>query len=170
MVRLKHRYLLLQILYPDGPSTLPGSLSFNGPTNDALTPRNLSNLIRENIADLFGDYGSGLTAASLQVKYLSTPTSTAIVRVTRAHYRLAWAACTAITHVPDGGRTKRECVVKVVRVSGTIRKAELEAVRRAKEAIEGAKRNGIERPLTSSGAGNATGIVSDDDGSDSDQG
>ena len=30
MVRLKHRYLLLQILYPDSQAALPGSLARGG--------------------------------------------------------------------------------------------------------------------------------------------
>ncbi|GAM85878.1 hypothetical protein ANO11243_038880 [Dothideomycetidae sp. 11243] len=135
MVRLKHRYLLLQILYPDSPQSLPGSLVFHSPSSDTLTAASLAKTIRESVVELFGDYGAGMTSFSLVVKYLSTPTSTAIVRVTRAHYRLVWAACSSLTHIPDRGRQGMECVIRVVRVSGSIRKAELEAVRRAKEAI-----------------------------------
>ena len=70
---------------------------------------------------------------SCLVKYLSPATSTFILRVSRAHYRIAWAALSLMTQVPvkDG----RNCVFRVVRVSGTIRKAEEEAIRRARELI-----------------------------------
>jgi ribonuclease P/MRP protein subunit POP5 len=67
------------------------------------------------------------------VKYLSLATSTFILRVSRAYYRIAWAALSLMTQIPvkDG----RNCVFRVVRVSGTIRKAEEEAIRRARELI-----------------------------------
>lgn len=140
MVRLKHRYLLLQILYPAETSSLPGSITFHTPSSDSLTAGILTRTLRDTVSDQFGDYGAGLANPSIAVKYFSAPTSTAIVRANRAHYRLVWAACSALTHVPEKGGRKRECVIKVVRVSGTIRKAELEAVRRAKEAIRAAQR------------------------------
>lgn len=77
MVRIKHRYLLIDILYPDGPSTTsskrgssaittyPSSssqnqlLQFHGPTSDLLTPSLLAKLLREQVAELFGDWGVG---------------------------------------------------------------------------------------------------------------
>ena len=67
------------------------------------------------------------------VKYLSPATSTFILRVSRAYYRMAWAALSLMTQIPvkDG----RNCVFRVMRVSGTIRKAEEEAIRRARELI-----------------------------------
>ncbi|KAF2152457.1 hypothetical protein K461DRAFT_278685 [Myriangium duriaei CBS 260.36] len=142
MVRLKHRYLLLQILYLDGSSSLPGSLAFHSPSSDTLTASILARTIRDSVAEQFGDYGAGLTSASLQVKYFSNPTSTAILRVSRAHHRLVWAACTTLTHLPDRAKSRRECVIRVLRVSGTIKKAELEAVKRAKQVIETARRAG----------------------------
>ena len=73
MVRIKQRYLLLDILYPDPsswPSPPPGTttsepdqsqahLRIHAPTADTLTPGLLSKLIREKVADLFGDWGIG---------------------------------------------------------------------------------------------------------------
>ena len=161
MVRLKHRYLLVNILYPDSAPTtkqtstkdVPELVQFNRPTSDALTSALLARTIRDNIAELFGDYGSGVVAGSLvgifshilraasrivsltyrTVKYLSPATSTAIIRVTRAHYRLVWAALTYINRLPRP--VDEPCVFQVVRVSGTIRKSEEEAIRRAKASI-----------------------------------
>jgi ribonuclease P/MRP protein subunit POP5 len=68
------------------------------------------------------------------VKYFSPATSTGIVRVGREHYRLVWAALTYVREIKG-----RPCVLRVVHVSGTIKKAELEAVRRAKADIGAAE-------------------------------
>jgi ribonuclease P/MRP protein subunit POP5 len=70
---------------------------------------------------------------SLPVKYLSLATSTIILKCHREHYRMLWAALTLMDHVPvkDG----RPCMFRVVRVSGTIRKAEEEAIRQARALI-----------------------------------
>ncbi|RDL39827.1 Uncharacterized protein BP5553_04167 [Venustampulla echinocandica] len=145
MVRLKNRYLLVNILYPElEKTTTPKSnavsdvVAINQPTTNALTQHALLKGIRSQILELFGDYGSGAVSESLCVKYLSPATSTFILRVSRAHYRIAWAALSFMRRVPvkDG----KDCVFRVVRVSGTIRKAEEEAIRRAKEIIVKAKR------------------------------
>ena len=81
-----------------------------------------------------GDEGSN----SLIVKYMSPATSTFILKVSRAHYRLVWAALSCMTAIPI--RNGKSCVFRVVRVSGTIRKAEEEAIRRARELILKARR------------------------------
>ena len=65
------------------------------------------------------------------VTYFSNATSTFIVRVSRDHYRLVWAALSFTTKLPPGAKP---CVMRVVRVSGTIRKAEEEAIRRARDS------------------------------------
>ncbi|THZ07904.1 hypothetical protein D6C93_00799 [Aureobasidium pullulans] len=186
MVRLKHRYLLLNILYPDAetptkPSTdtgLPHVISFRRPSSDKLNAQLLARIIRDGVAELFGDYGSGMIAASLVVKYLSPATSTAIVRVSRAHYRLVWAALSFVTRLPKP--IDQNCVIQVVRVSGTIRKAEEEAIRRAKAAIirATARDKGAEFILdkmlgkddkTNTRAGASMGIISDDDEDEMDE-
>ncbi|KAL4800724.1 Rpp14/Pop5 family-domain-containing protein [Aspergillus venezuelensis] len=206
MVRVKHRYLLLEILYPD-PTSAPSStnknrsnaqqsqLRIHAPTSDALTPSLLAKMVRDEVADLFGDWGvgrlGGVGAGGVSVKYLSPATSTAIIRCPRASYRLVWTALTYMTRVPEisEGKTKRvdlanlsrRCVFRVVRVSGTIRKAEEEAVRRARREIvrlRGAEEvdvlgglvGGLER-AAEGGSGMGVGVdVSDVDMIDSDGG
>lgn len=81
------------------------------------------------------------------VKYLSPATSTAIIRCPRAAYRMVWAALTYLNSIPvpaasgsssatsKKAETKRSAVFRVVRVSGTMRKAEEEAIRRARKEI-----------------------------------
>ncbi|MCJ1341571.1 hypothetical protein MMC09_006867 [Bachmanniomyces sp. S44760] len=170
MVRIKHRYLLLNILSPStstpissSQSSLPTLLTTRPPLPPHITPQLLLRLIREGIAELYGDYGMGIAGSGGLAA-----TSTAIIRCSRATYRLVWAACTFVTRLPGGrsqgsaGKQKsgyqaqgqglafaartmgneapRDVVVRVVRVSGTIRKAEEEAVRRARREILRARR------------------------------
>ncbi|KAL4921425.1 Rpp14/Pop5 family-domain-containing protein [Aspergillus aurantiobrunneus] len=174
MVRVKHRYLLIDILYPD-PSSSPSSssnpsrkphgqqsqLRIHAPTSDALTPSLLAKMVREEVAEIYGDWGvgrlGGVGGGGVSVKYLSPATSTAIIRCPRASYRLVWTALTYMSRVPaisDAGRSRRldptnlmrPCVFRVIRVSGTIRKAEEEAVRRARREIvrlRGAEEEGV---------------------------
>ncbi len=71
------------------------------------------------------------------VKYLSNATSTVILRVAREHFRLVWAALTFMDRVPV--KNGKPCIFRVVRVSGTIRKVEEEAIRRAKALFLAAK-------------------------------
>lgn len=87
---------------------------------------------------------------SHEVKYLSTATSTAIVRCSRAHYRLVWAALAFLTRLPKGSNKygERPCVFQVVRVSGTIRKAEEEAIRRARATILKAQKDAAEGAMS----------------------
>ncbi|KAJ5313347.1 uncharacterized protein N7443_000231 [Penicillium atrosanguineum] len=159
MVRLKNRYLLVDILYPD-PTTWPTTkskplnpqsahLSIHSPTSDALTPGLLAKMIREEVAEMYGDWGvgklGGASATGVNIKYLSPATSTAIIRVPRAAFRLVWSTLTYMSHVPatggdagarrpNGGR-ERACVFRVLRVSGTMRKAEEEAISKARREI-----------------------------------
>lgn len=73
--------------------------------------------------------------------YLSQATSTAIIRCSREYYRIVWAALTLFTRLPQAEKSDKAVpvVVQVVRVSGTIRKAEEEAVRRARRMMARAR-------------------------------
>jgi ribonuclease P/MRP protein subunit POP5 len=73
MVRLKDRYLLVNIVYSDGPAgqskgAVPDLLVYNQPTTDELRPQLLLKGIRSEVASLFGDCGSGAVDRSLQGK------------------------------------------------------------------------------------------------------
>lgn len=73
MVRLKNRYLLVNILYPEATGTdkVPDVIAINQPTTDTLMPQLLLKSIRTSVLHLFGDYGSGAVAESLSRKFLS---------------------------------------------------------------------------------------------------
>ncbi|KAF5579897.1 rpp14 family [Fusarium pseudoanthophilum] len=135
MVRIKERYLLVNIVYLPDPakaakSDLPDFVLNHQPTVEKLTPGALIRGIKAEVASLYGDCGSG---ALLNC----SATSTFILRCSRAHYQMLWSTLTFMDHVPvkDG----RPCIFRVVRVSGTIRKAEEEAIRQAKRLILAAK-------------------------------
>ena len=74
MVRIKHRYLLVNILYPSDQATqlkvtnndLPDVVQFHQPTSSEFNDDMLRRLIRNNISELFGDYGIGMIAGSLK--------------------------------------------------------------------------------------------------------
>ncbi|KAH6607841.1 hypothetical protein Trco_004154 [Trichoderma cornu-damae] len=142
MVRIKERYLLVNIIYPpDGTKTsearVPGLVAQHRPTVEKLTPQALVRAIRAEVSLLYGDYGAGALEGNLSVKYLSLATSTFILRCHREHYRLLWSTLTFMGRVPvkDG----RPCIFRVVRVGGTIRKVEQMAVERARKLILAAK-------------------------------
>ncbi|KAI5809964.1 ribonucleases P/MRP protein subunit POP5 [Peziza echinospora] len=137
MVRFKSRYLLFNILYPessssssDAPPPPPGHLDFSRASDPSVTPQVLASLIRDNVVMQFGDWGSGMTS-SMSVKYFSPQTSTGIVRCSREHHHLVWAALTLIREIHG-----QPVVLRVVRVSGTIKKAETEGVKRARNEIK----------------------------------
>ncbi|KXJ85508.1 Rpp14 family protein [Microdochium bolleyi] len=134
MVRIKERYLLVNILYPTelgSKQGIPDLVLLNSPTTDYLTPGALIRALRAEIAINFGDYGSGaIEGGGLSIKYLSPATSTFILKINRPYYRLVWTALTMMDSVPV--RDGKPCVFRVVHVSGTIRRAEEEAIRRAR--------------------------------------
>ncbi|WBW74706.1 RNase P and RNase MRP subunit Pop5 [Schizosaccharomyces osmophilus] len=122
MVRFKSRYLLFEVLYPQDKQFHEFSTI---PSDNAITSSGLSKLLRNTIAENFGDVGIGKVASSLSVKYFSPSTSTGILRVSRQHFRLAWAALCFLRELNG-----KPVVIRVVRVSGTIKKAELAAIDR----------------------------------------
>lgn len=161
MVRIKERYLLVNILYPrdgtpinknpgDG-KDIPDFVAIRHATQSELTPQLLLRAVKAETLALFGDCGAGavertlsskqasltisssLDVAHNQVKYFNRATSTFILRITRDHFRLVWTALTFMNCVPV--RDGPPCVYRVARVSGTIRKVEEEAIRQARALI-----------------------------------
>ncbi|KAF4828763.1 Ribonuclease P/MRP protein subunit POP5 [Colletotrichum tropicale] len=144
MVRIKERYILVNILYPPDASkqqatNVPDFVVMHQPTTGQLTPQSLLKALRAEVATLFGDYGSGAIEGNLSIKYLSQATSTFILKIKREHYRLVWAALTFMDRVPLKHGDGKRCLFKVVRVSGTIRKAEEEAIKQARQLVLAAK-------------------------------
>lgn len=64
MVRIKERYLLVNIIYPPDASKtakpgLPSHVVQHQPTTEDLTFKTLQKALKKEIALLFGDYGAG---------------------------------------------------------------------------------------------------------------
>jgi ribonuclease P/MRP protein subunit POP5 len=161
MVRVKFRYLVVNFLYPQPSTTaprkppLPDLVQIHSPTPDSFHTGILIRLVRDGVAELYGDYGMGMIASGLKgtihsllgaeetlicsflVNYFSPSTSTAIIRCPRDHYEMVWAALTYITHLPKP--LDIPVVVRVIRVSGTIRKAEEEVIKRSQQIIKRAR-------------------------------
>ncbi|KIH89358.1 ribonuclease P/MRP protein subunit POP5 [Sporothrix brasiliensis 5110] len=146
MVRVKERYLLVNILYPrDGTADSKNSngntnsqeqphfVAVRRPTQSDLTRQLLLRGIKSEAKALFGDCGAGAVERTLSVKYFSRATSTFILRITREHVRYVWTALTFMRHVPV--RNGRPCVFRVSRVGGTIRQVEQEAIRQARTLV-----------------------------------
>lgn len=79
MVRVKFRYLVANILYPQ-PSThaqsappLPDLVQIHSPTPDAFHTGVLIRVIREGVEELYGEYGAGMVSAALKGTYLTPP-------------------------------------------------------------------------------------------------
>lgn len=70
MVRIKERYILVNILYPPDASeqqatNVPDFVVMHQPTTGQLTPQSLLKALRAEVATLFGDYGSGAIEGNL---------------------------------------------------------------------------------------------------------
>ncbi|KAF2129451.1 hypothetical protein P153DRAFT_290518 [Dothidotthia symphoricarpi CBS 119687] len=138
MVRVKFRYLVVNFLYPEpaskGKAHLPDLVQTYSPTPDSLHQGLLVRLIRDGVSELYGDYGMGMISGGLKVNYWSPSTSTAIIRCPRDHYEMVWAALTFVTRLPRP--IDLPVVARVVRVSGTIKKAEEEVIKRSQQIIK----------------------------------
>lgn len=72
MVRIKERYLLVNILYPPDAKAsqagVPVNVVQHQPTLDKLTAAILARAIKAEVATLFGDYGAGAMEGDLSGK------------------------------------------------------------------------------------------------------
>ncbi|KAH3686519.1 hypothetical protein WICPIJ_002497 [Wickerhamomyces pijperi] len=122
MVRLKSRYILFEIIYPPTSTnitttsySLKTSLKLHHQTS-TISGRELLQLIRTTLNETYGDFGSGLHASSMNVKYFSPRTSTGILRTARDNFELIIGTLMMIRSVQG-----KNCIVNVIHVSGTIK-------------------------------------------------
>jgi ribonuclease P/MRP protein subunit POP5 len=80
MVRVKHRYLVVNFLYPEtvgkSKTPLPDLVQIHSPTPDTFHAGVLVRLVREQVEELFGDYGMGMVSAGLKGASQPLPTQT----------------------------------------------------------------------------------------------
>lgn len=123
MVRVKHRYILFEVIYEN-----QNSLDIN------VADRQVLHVVKTSLKHNFGDYGGGLVGHSLWLKYYSVETGSGIIRCHRDHQHLLQAALTLVTSVGS-----KACYIKTLHVSGTIQKCQLLLVKRNRELVKGVR-------------------------------
>lgn len=78
MVRIKERYLLVNIIYPAagekyGKTNVPNFVAQHQPTIEKLTPQALLKGIKAEVGLMFGDYGLGALEGNLSGKKKKAP-------------------------------------------------------------------------------------------------
>lgn len=140
MVRLKHRYILFDILQP--PSSHPSTstqrekfgtfsespkaalLSLHATSPSSITARAIALVLKHVIEDHFGELAAGTVALLIIVKYFSNKTSTGIIRCNRKNSHQVVAAMALVTKMDNCN-----VVMRCVHMSGTIRKCEQFSIR-----------------------------------------
>ncbi|EMD35806.1 hypothetical protein CERSUDRAFT_66255 [Gelatoporia subvermispora B] len=127
MVRFKNRWLLVEFIpCGDAPSSHP-TPGLNGGDSSS---KQIWAALKQSVITNFGDTGWGAVGTSLTVKYYSPRTNMCIIRVAREQHRIAWAALTLLSAI-DGQRF----LPHVVHVAGTIKQAQLAAIRHNREVV-----------------------------------
>ncbi|GLC39461.1 hypothetical protein PLESTF_000833500 [Pleodorina starrii] len=121
MVRLKNRYLVVEVTWKDGK------------IDDSCTDQLLLQAIRDSVAQNFGDHGLGSSVASLQVKYFSPYTGLAIVRCATAEHEKVITALTFTSEVKQ-----RPAAVRLLRLSGTLAAGKEAALQLSAARLQGA--------------------------------
>ncbi|VEU21468.1 DEKNAAC102723 [Brettanomyces naardenensis] len=138
MVRLKTRYILFEILYPQR-NTIPieesydtvskSIISLHQPSSQQVNGKQIIHLIKASLQKNFGDYGTSM-AVGLTMRYFSTRTSTGILRVSRSNCMYIVAAMTFISSLED-----EKCIFNCIGVSGSIKKCEDRSIERSRLMI-----------------------------------
>lgn len=135
MVRLKHRYILFDILHPPpshpktslqrekfanfSESPKAALLSLHATSPASINARAIAQLLKQVIEEHFGELAAGKVALLIIVKYFSNKTSTGIIRCNRQNFHQVVAAMALVTKMDNS-----DVVMRCVHVSGTIRKCE----------------------------------------------
>lgn len=138
MVRIKQRYILFEVLTPPTEETWQtfsesvdsALLHLHQVSSEEINPKRLVQVIRQVLQDHYGDYGAGSAGSLLVVKYFSPRTSTGIIRCGRQHVEMIVAVLALITRLGE-----KEVIMRSVHVSGTIKKCEVESIKRDKKNI-----------------------------------
>lgn len=94
MVRLKHRYVVGQVLLLRGsPDTRTGE------SEDRIHPRDIVAATREKLALLYGDVGGGQFGSTLAIKYLDNKSLIFVVRCSRGGEMQSRFAMTAVESI-----------------------------------------------------------------------
>ncbi|KAI5966459.1 POP5 [Candida pseudojiufengensis] len=144
MVRVKHRYILFEILYPPiqkntsreeiedyvtSEQNVLLTLHKSSPSN--INYKTILHAIRKSLQENYGDIGSGSAGMLMTVKYFSNKTSTGIIRCGRSQFETIIGAMCMINNI-DGLDVTLSCI----HVSGTIKKCEEFSIKSTRRLID----------------------------------
>ncbi|EDK43826.1 conserved hypothetical protein [Lodderomyces elongisporus NRRL YB-4239] len=135
MVRVKHRYILFDILYPPNSSLASHNESFHDyatsqqkslltlhrSSSPDILYKNILSTIRKSLETHYGELGAGSAGQLMSVRYFSNKTSTGIIRCDREQVELIIGAMTLITKIDN---CSENVIFRCLHVSGTIKKCE----------------------------------------------
>ncbi|XP_039247942.2 ribonuclease P/MRP protein subunit POP5-like [Styela clava] len=112
MVRLKHRYFLIRLVFDDQ------KFGHN------IEPYQIYGRIKNAVETIHGDHGLACVDVSLSVKYINVYTNIVLIKTRRQFHRLVWSSLPFITYVTEnlGKRPKKiPCFLHTLHVGGSIR-------------------------------------------------
>lgn len=146
MVRLKHRYILFDVVYPPvsdprtsgqrekmatfSKSPKQALLNMHGQSPASVNSKSIAMMLRRAVDDHFGAIIGAGCGQLIIVKYFSNKTSTGIIRCNRGNFQYIMAAMAMITKVDN-----YNAIMRCVHVSGTIKKCEKFSIRRNRQLI-----------------------------------
>lgn len=117
MVRFKTRYILFELLSPNGDHV-------------TFQSKQILQELRQTILMYFGEYGSGLCQSMLQLKYYNKDTSLGILKTSRDQIRMVHGGLTLMRSIDS-----EPVIVRVMHISGTLKKTEIKALNINKSAL-----------------------------------
>ncbi|EEC07666.1 ribonuclease P/MRP protein subunit POP5, putative [Ixodes scapularis] len=108
MVRLKHRYILVEILWKDWQNPSIHQLP--------VAEEDIYGSVRNAIQYLHGEFGVGVTRFHLTIKFFNPYTRVFLLRTRRGAHTLTLSALPFVTKIKDDAATLR-----VLKLAGTIR-------------------------------------------------
>lgn len=139
MVRLKTRYILFQLRYPEAGNEVNTGLENEIPmeSTTTLSPKILVSTLRMSLSKNFGDRALADSLTSFVIKYFSNKTSTGILRVHSEAVETVLAAMFFVQTLEG-----RNVIWESIGVSGSISKCERRAIAKNKRMIRRLKDSG----------------------------
>ncbi|KAK4047658.1 RNA-binding protein pop5 [Microbotryomycetes sp. JL221] len=159
MVRFKHRYLLVELLFPnlmqfndddDHDDNIDKQATLNDNNDDKalafLNESVLMQTLRDSLLINFGERGAGEVGGAFSIKYFSLQTHTVIIRVSRQHFRTLWSSLTLLRKLAG-----QPVIATVVHVGGSIKKTQHAAIAHDRvKILQHANKINSKRPRTDS--------------------
>ncbi|XP_028400743.1 ribonuclease P/MRP protein subunit POP5-like [Dendronephthya gigantea] len=119
MVRLKSRYLLMEIQFEDGL------------VDQSLTSGNVYHEIMRSVENTYGHYGFSCVKMTFKVKYVNPFTGVVFVKCSRDYFRMLWHAATFVKEI-----NARQCSINTLHLSGTINSCQRFLIKHNKKQLQ----------------------------------